>query len=82
MVTVTSLICESDSQAALSLIEEGVSSVHPFAPVFDYVRSFKILARHLSFNHSLRESNSCADWLVKYRANMEQKEFVFGDNVL
>lgn len=58
--------CESDSKTSLLMIAEGVPYTHPHAPIVDHIRSF--LQRHwtLTFHHSLREGNFCADWLAKF----------------
>jgi len=58
--------CESDCQLALSLIKEGVPTTHPYAPVIDLIKRFIDYPWLLTFHHSLREDNSCADLLAKY----------------
>lgn len=66
----SNLICESDSKVALSFIEEGVLPTHPHAPIIDFIRSFMNLDGNLSFVHSLRERNACADWLAKHGSTL------------
>jgi len=63
--------CESDCQSALTLIKEGVPATHPYAPVIDLIKRFIDYPWLLTFHHSFREGNSCADWLAKYRARLE-----------
>lgn len=65
------VICELDSQLALSLVEKGVVQSHPYAPIVDYIRSFKNYNWRLSFVHTLQEGNNNMDWLAKFGANMD-----------
>lgn len=74
------VVCESDSQMALSLITKGVDSFHPYAVVINQIRSLLSLPWNLSFKHSLRvKMNVQIGWL-----SMElpwTKIMCFGNNV-
>lgn len=59
------IVCASDSQLARSLIKEGVSRFHPHAAILDTIRLVISRDWQVSFIHTLREANSCADWLAK-----------------
>jgi hypothetical protein len=63
--------CESDCQSALKLIKEAVPTTHLYAPIIDLIKRFIDYPWLLSFHHSLREDNSCADWLAKYGASLD-----------
>jgi ribonuclease HI len=62
---------ESDCQSALKLIKEWVPTTHPYAPIIDLIKRFIDYPWFLSFHHSLREDNSCADWLAKYGTSLD-----------
>lgn len=66
------VMCESNSETALALVKDGVQQTHPYAPIVDYIRSFTQKDRWLSFHHTLREGNMCADWLAKYGSSMHE----------
>lgn len=66
------VVCESDSQTALQMVSERVTFSHPYAPLVEYICAFVNYNWDLSFLHSLREGNMCADWLAKYGSNMTQ----------
>jgi len=53
--------CESYCQSTLTLIKEEFSTTHPHAPVIDLIKRFIDYPWPLTFHHSLREGNSCAD---------------------
>lgn len=54
------------------MISEGVPFTHPYALIVDHVRLFMQRLWRLSFNHSLREGNFCADWLAKFSLSMDR----------
>jgi len=54
------LICESDSSWVLHLIDHGDNRYHPYAAVINKTRDWVI-----SFSHTLRQGNMCADSLPK-----------------
>ncbi|CAL0331035.1 unnamed protein product [Lupinus luteus] len=62
------IICESDSQLALTLIAKGLDRFHPHEPVINKIRNFMYFPWSLTLNHTLRETNECADWLAKHGA--------------
>lgn len=64
------VICESDSKTAVTLVQNGVSKVHLYAPLVDHIRSYNSFSWNLSFCHTLREGNACADWLAKQGATL------------
>jgi ribonuclease HI len=55
------VICESDSQKALKLIQVGVPFTHSYAPSVDYIRSLIHKEWQLVLVHTLRERNAGAD---------------------
>jgi len=55
------IMCEFYSQTAISLIEDGVSSTHPYATIVGNIVEFKHLSWKLSYSHTLREGNSSAN---------------------
>jgi len=67
------IMCESDSKIALSLTEEGVSPTHPYYAIVGHIVEFKQFSLKLSFSHTLCESNSSANWLVKLGVSMDDK---------
>lgn len=66
------VICETDSKIALIFITDGVSKFHPYAPLVDHIRNFSTFSWKLSFKHTFREGNVCADWLAKHGASSDQ----------
>jgi len=64
------IMCESDSSTALSLIEVGIPSTHPYAVIVENIVEFNHFSRKLSFSHILRQDNSSAIWLAKLDASM------------
>lgn len=56
---------------ALQMIEEGVPYTHPHSPIVESIRAYKAVNWNLSFTHSLREGNMCADWLTKFGSSMD-----------
>ncbi|GAU48831.1 hypothetical protein TSUD_190610 [Trifolium subterraneum] len=71
------VICESDSQTALKLIQEGVPSTHPYAPLVNYIQSLIHKEWKLFLVHTLREGNASADWLAKLGASLVQEPKMF-----
>ncbi|KAG4920910.1 hypothetical protein JHK84_049759 [Glycine max] len=62
------VICESDSKMALQFIEEGVVDCHPHAPLVAAIRLLMGLNWDVSFLHTFREGNFCADALAELGA--------------
>lgn len=74
------VICESDSLSALSLINDGVSPFHPFAPLIEEIHMLRCMQRTLScFKHILREGNEFADWMAKIGASLDHDLQVWED---
>lgn len=65
------VMCESDSKIALELIQKVVDTFHPHAPLVSHIRKFTFLNWKLSFHHTFREDNECANWLAKYGASSD-----------
>lgn len=65
------VLCESDSMTALDLISSKLDKTHPYFPLVDRIKQFKHHSWELSFHHSLREGNFCADWLAKFGSSMD-----------
>lgn len=63
------MIVEFDCQTTLQLIVEGVSNTHRYTPLIDHIRVLKDNNQSLSFSHTLREGNFCADCLAKKEAS-------------
>jgi len=60
---------ESDSRTTLDLIADtDQSDFHPHANLLSLIRKLYSLPWSVSFNHTLREGNECADWLAKFDA--------------
>lgn len=55
------IICESDSATAVDLINQSAHSLHPYAPLINSTRYFWLYPWTLSFQHTFREGNACAD---------------------
>lgn len=62
------VILESDSRTALDLIEDTTQGFHPLASLLNCIHRFRSMDWLLSFLHTLREGNECADWLTKHGA--------------
>ncbi|GAU35798.1 hypothetical protein TSUD_155730 [Trifolium subterraneum] len=60
------IILESDSKSAIDLILEDDNNFHPHAIVLGQIRILRARNWSLSFSHTLREENECADWLAKH----------------
>jgi ribonuclease HI len=71
------VICESDFQTALKLIQEGVPSTHPYAPLVDYIRSLIHKKWQLVLVHTLRKGNASVDWIAKLGASLVQELKMF-----
>jgi hypothetical protein len=52
---------ESDSKSAIDLILEDDNNFHPHVIVIGHIRIFQTRNWSLSFSHTLREGNKCAD---------------------
>ncbi|GAU35993.1 hypothetical protein TSUD_211300 [Trifolium subterraneum] len=65
------IILESDSKSAINLILEDDNNFHPHAIVLGQIRIFRARNWSLSFSHTLREGNECADWLAKHGAQSD-----------
>jgi ribonuclease HI len=64
-----SIIMESDSRTALDLIvDTNQNDFHPYANLLSLIRKLYSLPWVVSFNHTLREGNECADWFAKFGA--------------
>jgi len=64
------IIMESDSKTALNLIsKEHQHDFHPYGTLLSLIRKLISLPWSVTFNHTLREGNECADWLTKFGAN-------------
>jgi hypothetical protein len=58
---------ESDSQSALDLIADTKENdFHPHENLLSLIRKLSSLPWIVSFTHTLREGNKCADWLIKF----------------
>lgn len=64
-------ICEMDSQIALQMISQGVPLQNQHAPIIFSIRSFLDHDWDLTFKHTHREGNACANWLAKSGANSQ-----------
>lgn len=65
------VVCESDSMLALDLVKKGVDMFHPHATMLTNIN--KVISRewNVALIHTLREGNSCADWLAKIGASSD-----------
>lgn len=68
---ITKVIVESDSMAAVRLINMGCSSLHPSANLVFDIRKILDMEGHFSISHTYRETNQVADGLAKYGMNLE-----------
>jgi len=60
---------EYDSHATLNLIADTTQNdFHPHAALLSLIRKLASLRLVVSFTHTLREGNECADWLAKFGA--------------
>jgi len=69
-----SIICESDSQSTLFLLEDDHPLTHPYAPLAFHIKRFLSYDWDLSFTHTLCEGNACADWFGKHGASSMQTD--------
>lgn len=65
------IILEPYSQAALQLIEGDMPHHHPYAPLIFSIRSIVARDWSMNFRHSLREGNTCPEWLAKFGAKLD-----------
>lgn len=49
-----------------------MEEVHPHATLVNHIRGIIALDWRVSFQHTLREGNECADWLAKTGASSTQ----------
>ncbi|KAG5059709.1 hypothetical protein JHK87_000738 [Glycine soja] len=63
--------CESDSQLALNLILHNGNASHPYNALISLIRNCINQPWNVTFMHTLREGNACADWLAKHGATHE-----------
>lgn len=66
------LVCDSDSQSAITMVLHDVTPFHPHAPLVKCIRKFLDFTWDLTFEHTYREGNHCADWLAKFGASSDQ----------
>ena len=59
------MICHFDSLTAVNLISGGVNGHHMYAGVIHSIRSLLRKDWEVEVAHTLREANSCVDWLAK-----------------
>lgn len=60
-----------------TLLKMGVHRAHRYAPIVNHITrfiqyDFIQYDWNISFQHTLREGNVCADWLAKHGANSDQ----------
>ncbi|XP_019447242.1 PREDICTED: uncharacterized protein LOC109350462 [Lupinus angustifolius] len=72
------VICESDSQLALSLIVNDGDKFHPQVVVIKRIKSLINLLLCLTLKHTLREGNEGVDWFAKYGADNDHLFFIWG----
>lgn len=65
------VICESDSMMALNLIKDGADLFHPHASIMGNIHIVIAEDWNVELRHTLREGNSCADWLAKTGASTD-----------
>jgi len=50
------------------IADTNQNDFHPHANLLSFIRKLSSLPLTVSFNHTLREGNECADWLAKFGA--------------
>lgn len=65
------VICESDSQVAISLVTTEVDQFHPHANLINSIKRLTTRDWTLVFTHTLRKGNECADWFAKTGASSD-----------
>jgi hypothetical protein len=65
------IILESDSKLSINLILEDDNNFHPHTIVLGKIRIFRVQNWSLSFSHTFREGNECANWLAKHGAQSD-----------
>ncbi|KAJ1433963.1 Ribonuclease H domain [Sesbania bispinosa] len=60
----TNVCVESDSLTAISLIQKGITSSHPFANILKMIQMWNQKDWRIKFSHTFREGNRIADWLA------------------
>ncbi|KAG4938333.1 hypothetical protein JHK82_046140 [Glycine max] len=59
------IICETDSLSYIELILKDKQSFHPHHALIRCVRDLVALDWNITFKHTFREANQCANWLAK-----------------
>ncbi|PNX57406.1 hypothetical protein L195_g050384, partial [Trifolium pratense] len=59
------------SQISIYMMIFWDNNIYPRAIVLGQIRIFRTCNWSLSFSHTLREENECADWLAKYSAQSD-----------
>jgi hypothetical protein len=59
--------------SAIKFIKEGVLHTHLYVVIIDYIRSLLTRDGNIVLVHTLPERNSCADWLVKFEATIDNE---------
>jgi hypothetical protein len=63
------LWCYSDSEMAIKLITEPIDGWHHYATILHNIKDILKRDCQVLILHTFRESNACADFLAKHRAN-------------
>ncbi|KAL5161879.1 hypothetical protein HKD37_07G019094 [Glycine soja] len=58
---ILTLVCESDSKVAVSLVKEGVPNTHPNTTIITKICSVIDGAATIKLSHTFREGNKCKD---------------------
>jgi ribonuclease HI len=61
--------CRSDCKEALSLIHEPIFRPHKYVGIIDSIKELISRDWNISFVHTYREGNQCADFMAKLGAN-------------
>nr|KYP43659.1 hypothetical protein KK1_034887 [Cajanus cajan] len=69
---VSNVVCISDSLHALNLIQHPPLVWHVYATIIARIRDFTREDWRLEFKHTLREGNSCANFLAKREAAVDE----------
>jgi len=64
------LVCYSDSQLSVKLITGDVSKYHAYAVLVQDIKDI-IASRNFAIQHTFREGNQCADYMVKLGASSD-----------
>jgi hypothetical protein len=66
------LWCYSDSRSAITLIIESVDEWHHYAAIINNIKDNMNRDWQVSLLHTLREGNTCADFLAKLGATSNE----------